>query len=145
MHPKLHRVEGSSLVLNQMSRNLLQIRRHALPKSPTTSAEITAVYEDKFVQDNYGLTLRNEGKRTNFFKHAFECADFSYCIFASDDVIDAALSNVDVGDRKIYMDGTFRVCPMGKFQQLLIIYVNIFGQVSEQFIIVQEFLTDFFL
>lgn len=114
-----------------MSRNLLQIRRNALPKSPASAPEILEAYEKKFVQENYGLTMRNEGKKTNFFKHAFECADFSYCVFASDDVINAAITQVEQENRKIYMDGTFRVYPMGKFQQLLIIYVNIHGQVIQ--------------
>lgn len=112
-----------------MKRNLLQIRRKALPKSPNNAPEIIAAYKEKFVKDNYGLTIRPDGKGTMFYKHAFECSDFSYCVFGSDEVIEAALK-VEPENRKIYMDGTFRVCPMGIFEQLLIIYVNIYGQVS---------------
>lgn len=92
------------------------------------------LFEIEHVRINFGLTKRAEGQtRSMFFKRAFECPEYAYCIFASDDVIKAILENTDVQTRKIYADGTFKICPIGRFKQVLILFAELLGHVRSYF------------
>lgn len=89
------------------------------------------------MRDNFGLTKRLEPKegepsqtRTMFYKRAYECDGYAYCVFASDDVITAIHQNTEASERKIYADGTFKICPIGKFKQVLILFAELLGHVS---------------
>lgn len=55
----------------------------------------------------------------------------SFCVFASNDIIQAVLANVEVSRRKIYVDGTFKICPHGVFKQVLVVFFELMGSVSE--------------
>lgn len=59
-----------------------------------------------------------------FFKYAHESKDFSYCIFASDNIIDGIKERIPIERRRYLLDATFKICPYGKFNQFLIIYVE---------------------
>lgn len=88
----------------------------------------------------YGMTYRKNAKNeTQFFKYAFECNEYSFCVFASDDVINSILSNFDVSIRKIYADVTFKICPIGIFTQALIVFGEIFGYVRSLKIFLKSF------
>lgn len=120
-----------------VERKLRKARREALPKSPTNAAQINEIYQNDFVRETYGMTLRakpkdGEGvsKSSKFFKYAYECKDFSYCVYASDDIINAILSCSDATERSLYGDATFRICPLGIFKQILILFGEINGHVS---------------
>lgn len=120
---------------DSMKRNLLKIRNKILPKSPSNVPEIIASFQSDFVRENYGLTIRAEGsERTMFFKNAVECEEYSYYLFASDEIVDAVKKNIDVSRRQYIFDATFGVCPLGSFVQFLIISTNIMGQVSPLFV-----------
>lgn len=102
-----------------MQRNLCNIRAKALPSSPKSVEEILKSYDSEFVRQHYGLTLRDgENVKTMFFNHAFQCDEYSYCIFASQDIINAIKTNIDVKDRKYFMDGTFKVSKNDKMFEL---------------------------
>lgn len=93
-----------------MQRNLTKIRAKALPSSPNNADEITKIFESEFVRKHYGETLRkNEEEKTMFFKHATQSEDYAMCIFASQDIINAINVNIEVQDRQLFMDGTFKV------------------------------------
>lgn len=123
-----------------MKRNLQKIRSKTLPNSPENAAQILAKFETPYVRENYGLTIRNDpSSRKMFFQHAFENEDFAHCIFASPDIVDAIKIHIPIKDRQLFMDGTFKVCPIGIFNQLFIIHVNFMGQVNEMKIIIIKF------
>lgn len=125
-------VEEIGLSYDAIKRNLLKIRSKILPKSPANVSEVTAAFENNLVRENYGLTIRTKGsERTMFYKHAFECDEYAYCLFASDDIVNALEKNVEPSRREHIFDATFGVCPPGVFTQFLILSTNFMGQVSE--------------
>lgn len=101
-------VEGVSL--KGMQRSLCNIRAKALPSSPKSANDIVKIYENDFVRQNYGLTLRDtEAEKTMFFKHAFQNNDYAFCLFTSQDIVNAIKKNIEVENRQYFMDGTFKV------------------------------------
>lgn len=123
--------QEAGIAYKSMERSLQKIRHKVLPKCPTNVAEIIDAFNNDFVRNNYGLTSRGkESERSMFYKHAYECDDYSYCCFSSDDVTNAVQHNVDVSRRVYIFDATFKVCPLGPFMQLLIVSINMYGQVS---------------
>lgn len=72
-------------------------------------------------------------QRKMFYKHTFESAAHSYCVFASDDIVDAIKEHIEPSKRRFYMDATFKICPVGNFKQLLILYIDFMGQVRRHF------------
>lgn len=109
-------------------------RRDALPKSAKTVQEVIDAFNKEYVYATYGMTHRsNDEEKTPFFKGAYECAEYSFCVFASDDIVKAIEQNVDVSQRKLYCDGTFKICPMGEFKQVVIVFCDIMGYVSVYF------------
>lgn len=112
-----------------------QARRSALPKTAKTVEEINNAFKVPYIWETYGRTYRtNEEEKTPFFKHAYKGPDFSFCIFASDDIMKAIQENVDVSERKLYADGTFKICPMGDFKQVVMLFADLNGYVSEIFL-----------
>lgn len=101
------------------------------PESPKNIDEIIKFFNHPSIISTTAQTLRKpgEGTATPFFKHAYECKDFSFCLFASDDVIDI-IKTIPVDRRMYFCDGTFRICPYGEFSQVLLLAVDINGQVS---------------
>lgn len=118
-----------------MERGLLKIRNEALPKSPKNCEEIIAAFNIPYVIENYGLTIRdgdesaNTPPRSMYYKHTFESNEHSFCVFASDDIVKAINEHVTQDTRRYYMDATFKICPLGIFKQLLIMYVLFMGQI----------------
>lgn len=108
-----------------------QARRAALPKSVKTADEINDAFKVPYIWETYGRTYRmKEEDKTPFFKYAYNGPEFSFCIFASDDIIKAIEENVDLSERKIYTDGTFKICPMGDFKQVVMLFADLHGYVS---------------
>lgn len=113
-------------------------RRAALPQEPKNANEINAKMEEPYIQQNYGMTKRHEptngeppaSEPTLFFRTAFDCDEFSYCIFAAEDVISTIKDKTDSSQRTIFADGTFKICPVGQYKQVLIIFCDIYGHVS---------------
>lgn len=120
-------------------------RRAALPKDPKNVNEINVSMDEPFVRQNYGMTKRHEptnGEQaktepTVFFRTASESDDISYCIFAAEDVISIIQEKTNPSERTLFADGTFKICPVGQFNQVLVVFCDIYGHVS-QFISFQE-------
>lgn len=116
-----------------MKRNLQLIQSSTLPKSPNNVDGINRAYLDPSVQRNYSLTDRSdETQRTMLFKTAFECGDFSFCVFSSDTIVDAIKENIAEEKRKYYIDGTFKITPQSEFVQVVNISIDFLGQVSSK-------------
>lgn len=120
-----------------MESTLQKARRAALPKTPSKIADINELFQIPHVRENYGLSKRTSKDdeppkipKTPFFDYAYECEDFGFCIFSSKDIIKDVLENTTQNERKLFADGTFKICPMGDFKQVLIIYAELLGHVS---------------
>lgn len=94
--------------------------------------EINEAFKKPEVLDSFGYAFGEEGAKDIFFDLATDTGDFSYCVFSSKKQIE--LLNEHVVDDKLHilMDATFKTCPLGPFNQLLIIYARIHHQVSRQ-------------
>lgn len=122
---------------------MAKARRGALPKDPKNVNELNALMETPHVRENYGKTKRHEPKegeapkseKTAFFRYAFECNDFSYCIFAAEDIVSIMETKTVRSERTLFADGTFKICPVGQFNQVLILFFDIYGHVSTCFFI----------
>lgn len=105
-----------------------------MPVSPESVEQINELFQIENIRKNFGMSKRpKEQTSSMFFKRAYECPEYAYCVFASDDVINAILENTDVGTRKIYVDGTFKICPIGRFSQVLIIFAELLGHVKSYY------------
>lgn len=62
--------------------------------------------------------------RKPFFRFVHKCDTFSYCVFASQAIINKIEQNIDVQRRHYLMDATFKVVPLGEFNQFLIIHIE---------------------
>lgn len=103
-----------------MARNMHRYRDKVIPHNASTPAAIAKSYSDPNIMKLYGTTKTNRP----FFKTVYECGTFSYCVFASDDIIDKFQEKIPLQRRDFMMDATFKVVPYGKFNQLLIIYIT---------------------
>lgn len=127
----LRRNQSSQLNFNKHRRNLLQIRNTNIPKPPNNVHEVIEAYKNDVVVEHYSRTL-HENSDDQFYKGSYECDDFSYSYFASDHVMNNIRDNIPEEKREFLMDATFKICPLGKFYQLLIIYIAFCDQVSFQ-------------
>lgn len=138
-------------------RTLQKTKSSRIPKAPKTAHEISEMFKIASVREKFGKTMRNDEKdRTDFFKAAFDEDGYSFCVFASDDII-KAIAKIPEQDRKLFADGTFavrnsllqfyyiraitftsiclyfihyfKVCPK-PFTQDLVFHADVFGQVS---------------
>lgn len=112
----------------------MKITNKTLPPSPKTCEEIIEVYKNESVIKSFGMTLQDEKDQdalpsTMFFKHAYECKSFSYVIFASDNIINR-IKQIPIERRRFMMDATFKVCPFGVYNQLLVVYIEHLEEVS---------------
>lgn len=115
-------------VKNAMSK----ARKDAMPKDPDTIQQINDLFETEMVRKSYGRALRSDTtNHVGFFRGAYETEDGAYCVFAAEDIIkDIRLNTEDIERKTIYADGTFQICPRGKFKQVLILFADLLGHVS---------------
>lgn len=118
-------------------RQLQTIRNASLPKAPLRFAAVAEVYANEDILKMYGMTVNPRGSKL-FYKNVFSSEQFSYCVFASDVIIDG-IKTIPVERRHYLMDATFKVCPFGEFKQLLIIYIGYLERVSNRTFILHTF------
>lgn len=126
--------QSSKLSLNKIGRNLKKKSTNARPPSPKTCEEIIEAFKKEDVKANYGMTLHDgtdEDKlqSTEFFKTAYECKAFSYCVFASENILNA-VKKMPVHKRRFMMDATFKIVPFGMYNQFLVIYIEHLGETT---------------
>lgn len=112
-----------------IQRTLQAIRSSTIPPTPKTAEEINQVYMNPAVLDEFGKSYHTEPK--TFFKTAYECKGFSYCIFASETNMGYITENIPVQNRRYLMDATFKIVPDCAFNQLLIVYVEYLDKVCD--------------
>lgn len=110
---------------------MYRARRANLPANASNAEEINEAFSFPENMDKFGKSM--SGKI--FFKTAFSNSDFSYCIFASDEIIDMFNERIPMDQRHFLMDATFKICPFGDFKQILIIYVSYLESVKTTFIL----------
>lgn len=112
-----------------MMRTLTKKYSAKFPETPKSVDEIIAYFTNPVIVATSGQTLRDKGEpTTQFFKHAYESDDFAVCMFASDDVI-SINETISVDRRLFFADGIFKICPYGKFDQLLVLSTDVSSQV----------------
>lgn len=101
--------------------------------SPTTPAHVMEAFEKMEVYKNFGLTLHEGRDQTPFFKVCHDEKDFSYCVFSSDKMIGLTKENIPLNiNRRILIDGTFSIVPIGCFQQLLLVHIEYYEKVGNR-------------
>lgn len=130
------RHQNANVVKKKCRRNLQKIASAQLPKNPTSSDDVTKAFAMERVMEHYGTTLQNGNdadKLTSkpFFQYAHHSKAFDYCIFASLNIINGIKEKIPVERRQYLMDATFKVCPFGSYNQLLIIHVEHLEEVSD--------------
>lgn len=66
-----------------------------------------------------------------FYRGVYRSDAFSYCVFASEAIIRMIDANIEVQRRNYLLDATFKVCPLGEFNQFLIIHIEYMQAVSD--------------
>lgn len=107
-----------TLSYEKLKRSMYRKRQRILPKNAQDVPSILEAFSDDNIFDKYGKTASGN----KFFKTAYNCANFSYCIYASDDIIDLFHASIPIDQRIFLMDATFKIVPFGVFNQILIIY-----------------------
>lgn len=115
--------------------SMAKARRESLPKNPKTIEEINTLFKTQSVHQNYGLAKRPIDEMApsdvQFFRGAYKVGEFSYCVFASEDIVKIIEKNIKDMERKtLFADGTFKICPKGLFNQVLIMFADLLGHVS---------------
>lgn len=117
--------------LSKHIRGFQKIKKGSLPKTPKNVGEIIKAFQQTSVIESYGFTLQTidlEKKpieeRYMFYDCAIEEKEFSYCIFSSKVSIQLIESKINLDERHILMDATFKTCPDGPFKQLLILHIR---------------------
>lgn len=132
--------QGANLELEKIERGLQMIKKGTLPTTPDSIDDINRAFDDESVFDAYGTSLQvvdtdgsNLPQKNRFFDGAFENKQkqFSFCCFSSKTTIKLIEKHIPADKRHILMDATFRVVPMGKFNQLFILYIRKNKKVSE--------------
>lgn len=91
-------------------RTLQKTKRSQIPKSPQNAKDILDAFKIASVRDQFGRTMRKDEKdRSDFFRGAVDGDGFSFCVFASEDIIKATEKVIPENKRKFFADGTFAV------------------------------------
>lgn len=119
----------SNLRFDKIKKSLQRIKNGTLPVNPLTVEQINEAFKNPKILESFGNTLGEDGSKDVFFDAAVDTGEFAYSVFSSKKQIE--LLNEHITDDKLHvlMDATFRTCPLGPFNQLLIIYARIHHQV----------------
>lgn len=108
-----------------MERNLYKIHKEVMPKAPKTSDEILTMFGKNNIMETFGRSL-NEAHA--FYVDTVIEEKFSYTIFQSKGICEI-IDKLPKAQRKFLLDGTFKSCPRGSYEQLLIIYLEYYDHV----------------
>lgn len=119
----------ASVTYAKVKRRCYRARQASIPNNAPDIPSIISAYSTEDIMQRFGHTT--SGKR--FYKTAFSNEQFAYCIFASDEIIEMFQERIPVERRDFLMDATFKICPFGVFNQLLVIYISYLEVVSESY------------
>lgn len=103
-------------------RTLQKIRNHAFPTNPKDCAEIIAAFENQNIMDSIGRS--QHVSKYAFFNGAVKTEEHSFCVFSSKHIMDLIEKRIESGRREYMLDATFKVVPIGPFNQLLIFHIK---------------------
>lgn len=123
-------METKSIDFFKIQRNLQYLANKKFIISPKTPADVSRAFQDEEILKTFGYTKHTGIDASTFFKICFDSKDFAYCLFCSDKMINMLKENVAFNtQKKVLVDGTFSVLPIGCFKQLLIIHIEYFEKV----------------
>lgn len=93
-----------------------------MPKNPENVEAINEAFEDANIFKVFGQTAHKVDPE-RLFDGAIRKETHSFCVFSSKKIIKMVEENVD--EYHVLMDATFKIVPIGQFQQLLILYFRI--------------------
>lgn len=135
-----------TLKFHSIQKSLQRLKNGVLPRNPSTVSETKEAFENAEVLKTFGFTFNDNQP---FYDGAVETKDYSFCIFSSKITIKLIKENIPSDGKHILMDATFKTCPQGPFNQLLIIYIRkhhevCFGSLSINIYIYNSFHSIFF-
>lgn len=92
--------------------------------------EIQSAFNNSMLHDDLGCSLFE--KREPLYNDIIIEKDFTNCIFSSAKSIALVKEFIEPQERFFVMDATFRVTPIGDFEQVLVLYVQFGIKVSFQ-------------
>lgn len=123
-------METKDIDFYKLQRNYQKPANKQFLISPKTPADVIKVFQAKVTLKKFGYTKHTGDDASTFFKICCDAKDFAYCLFCSDKIINLMKKNIPSNvDRKILVDATFSVLPIGSFKQLLIIHIEYFETV----------------
>lgn len=112
---------------SKYERTLQKIRDASIPKNPTNCSEIKEAFADEKIMQVMGRSKHPE--KSIFFDGVIDRGTHSFCVFSSKFGISLIEKHIEPERRHIMLDATFKVCPIGPFSQLLIVYAAYIGKV----------------
>lgn len=122
-------METKDIDFYKIQRNYQKLANKQFLISPKT-ADVIKAFQDEVTLKKFGYTKHTGDDASTFFKICCDAKDFAYCLFCSDKIINLMKENIPSNvERKILVDATFSVLPIGSFKQLLIIHIEYFETV----------------
>lgn len=110
-------------------RTLQLIRSASFPKNPVTCDEISEAFQNRNIMDAIGRS--QHVTKDEFYNGIVQNEQYSFCVFSSKHIMNMIENHIEVDRRHYLLDATFKVVPVGPFNQFLIFYVNYIQKVSE--------------
>lgn len=104
------------------ARTLTDCRKTRFGKSPVSPQEIQTAFQNQDLRDELGASLF--GEKAPLFNDILIEKDFCNCVFSSAKSIALIKEYIEPNKRFFVMDATFRVTPIGEFEQVLVLYVQ---------------------
>lgn len=121
----------SELTFKKLERNARRYKNKKYPRLPKSATEIIKAFADKEIVKKYAFNLR---KTKRFYIDTVVNGSEFFTVFASHQIIGLIKKHIAPEDRKYMIDGTFKIVPLNKYYQLLIIHIEYKNDVRESFI-----------
>lgn len=118
-----------------MERNARRYKNKGYPKLPKGATDLIKIFSDKEIAEKYGLNLR---KTKPFYIDTVVQGREFFTVFASHQIIKLVEQFIAPKDRTLtltfMLDGTFKIVPIKKYYQLLIIHIQYGNDVNNIFL-----------
>lgn len=119
---------GVALDFFKYERTLQLIRSASFPKNPVTCDEISNAFQNENIMNSIGRS--QHVAKEAFFNGVVQSEEYSFCVFSSKNIMNMIEKHIDVNRRHYLLDATFKVVPVGPFNQFLIFYINYIEKVK---------------
>lgn len=118
----------SGLNYSSIKRTLQRVKNEQFPVSPQSGNEVIEAFSNESVNKSFAFT--NHKPSTLLYKGTLVDNEYTSTFFASDLIMALIDEKVELKRRRYLMDATFKIVPVGCFNQLLIIYLEYIDSVS---------------